>query len=171
MSAKAEIAGKSHIRAQKASDLLAIEALMQNVFGEGRHLRSVRHLRLCEPVKELSFVIEVDQILVGSIRYWPIMVGQKIQLLLGPLAINPDYKGQGFGKMLVSHSLETAARLAYDFVLISGEPDYYPRFGFVPANPSDFLWPGFIEAERLQIKWFDKPQMIVSPQAILPILP
>ena len=171
MSAKAKVAGKSLIRAQKASDLPAIEGLIHNAFGDGRHQRSVRHLRLCDPVKDLGFVLEVDKIVVGSIRYWPIMVAQKTQLLLGPLAINPDYKGQGFGKMLVSHSLEAAAHFDYDFVLISGEPDYYPRFGFVPLNPSDFIWPGFIEAERLQIKWFDKPQSSYSPKAILPILP
>jgi len=33
---------------------------------------------------------------------------------------------------------------------VSGEVDYYPRFGFVPAAPYGLDWPGFIEPERLQ---------------------
>ena len=98
------------------------------------------------------------------------MVSGKRQLLLGPLAIDPHHKGRGFGKALVSHSLEVASRLDYDFTLISGEPDYYPRFGFVPVSLDAFLWPGFIEAERLQIKWFDKDKpRVLTKQAILPI--
>ena len=38
----------------------------------------------------------------------------------------------------------------WPLVLVSGEVDYYPRFGFVPAAPYDLDWPGFIEPERLQ---------------------
>lgn len=171
MSAKSMPAGKSDIRAQNVSDLPAIEDLMAEAFGAGRHHRSVRHLRLCAPVDELCFVIEIENQLVGSIRYWPIMVAQKTQLLLGPLAIHPDYKGQGYGKKLVSHSLEVAEHLSYDFVLISGEPDYYPRFGFEPVLPGTFLWPGFLETERLQIKWFGQAHHSSAAQAILPILP
>lgn len=171
MSAKAMLDAQSKIRAQSVSDLPAIESLMTEAFGDGRHQRSVRHLRLCAPIEELCFVIEIDNQLIGSIRYWPIMVAQKTQLLLGPLAIHPAFKGQGFGKKLVSHSLSVAQSLAYDFVLISGEPDYYPRFGFEAVLPKTFLWPGFLEAERLQIKWFREANYPGSAQAILPILP
>ena len=35
-------------------------------------------------------------------------------------------------------------------MLVSGEVDYYPKFGFVPATPYRIDWPGFIEPERLQ---------------------
>ena len=158
------------IRLETPKDTAAIEQLMAVAFGEARHNRSVRHLRLCHPVADLCFVMKLDDEVVGSIRYWPIMVAGKKQLLLGPLAIDPRHKGRGFGKALVSHSLEVASRLNYDFTLISGEPDYYPRFGFVSASLDAFLWPGFIEAERLQIKWFgkDKPRLLTK-QAILPI--
>ena len=160
----------SSIRLEQAEDKAAIEQLMAVTFGEGHHKRSVRHLRLCDPVAELCFVMQIDDKVVGSIRYWPILVAGKTQLLLGPLAIDPHYKGRGFGKALVSHSLDVASNLQYDYTLISGEPDYYPRFGFVPASSDEFLWPGFIESERLQIKWFKKDMAdLPIKQAILPI--
>ena len=38
----------------------------------------------------------------------------------------------------------------WQLVLVSGEPEYYPKFGFVPAAPYQLDWPGFIELERLQ---------------------
>ena len=39
----------------------------------------------------------------------------------------------------------------WPLVLVSGEPEYYPKFGFEPALPYQLDWPGFIEPERLQI--------------------
>lgn len=178
MSAKATARSQAGINASirlaTASDEEAVEALMAASFGPARHHRSVRHLRLGPPEPHLSFVCEKDFHIIGSIRYWPILVGGKRQLLLGPLAVLPDYKGLGFGRELVSHSLSVAQTLAYDFILISGEPDYYPRFGFQPASDLNFLWPGFIEPERLQIKYLHETgakDALVSPmaKAILPI--
>ena len=164
---------RPEMRPEVPSDKPAIDALMHACFGKGRHLRSVRHLRLCAPYQDLCFVLTWNGKLVGSIRYWPILVQGRTQLLLGPLAVDPDYKGQGFGKSLVAHSLESAHQHDFDFILISGEPDYYPRFGFESASSAQFIWPGFLEPERLQIKWL-KPQssrnMTSSSQAILPIL-
>ena len=161
------------LRPATGGDDDAITALMDACFGEVRFGRSVRHLRLCPPVDELAFVVEKDGALVGSIRYWPIAVGGKTQLLLGPLAVHPHHKGLGFGKALVAHSLAVAERLSYDFILISGEPDYYPRFGFMPVTQGQLLWPGFIEPERLQVKWLGKGQQEIfgtGAHAILPIM-
>lgn len=161
------------LRPATGGDNEAISRLMAVCFGAGRFARTVRHLRLCAPVQALSFVVETDGELVGSIRYWPIAVGGTTQLLLGPLAVHPDYKGRGFGKSLVSHSLTVAESLPYDFIMISGEPDYYPRFGFEPVAIGQFIWPGFIEPERLQVKWLGdgKKQIIgTGAHAILPII-
>ena len=173
--ARSQAGMNASIRLATASDEEAVEALMAASFGPARHNRSVRHLRLGPPEAQLSFVCEKDAQIIGSIRYWPILVGGKRQLLLGPLAVLPDYKGQGFGRDLVSHSLSVAQKLAYDFILISGEPDYYPRFGFQPAADLNFLWPGFIEPERLQIKYLTETgakDTLVPPmaKAILPMV-
>ena len=172
MPANHKISSGASIRSETSGDAKAVDALIEAAFGAAHALRTVRHLRLCSPEAALCFVCEYDGLVIGSIRYWPIQVAGRRQLLLGPLAVDPTHKGAGYGKALVSHSLEQAASLGYDYVLISGEADYYPRFGFEPADSAIFLWPGFIEPERLQIKWLhDNKVSLQKPQAILPILP
>lgn len=170
MLAKAGVKKLSGLRLQTPEDEAAIEGLMAAAFGEGRHQRSVWNLRLGAPAANLCFVQKVDDRLIGSLRYWPIMMGGMKGLLLGPLAVSPDYKGRGFGKNLVTHSLEQAKNAGYPFVLVSGEPDYYPQFGFEKVSVSEFLWPGFIEPERLHIKWLVPEAKTQAPgvKAILP---
>lgn len=160
----------SKLRLQTPEDEAAIETLMAATFGDARHQRSVWNLRLGAPVANLCFVQSYEDKIIGSLRYWPIMVGGMRGLLLGPLAVSPEFKGRGFGKELVSHSLDQAKHAGYPFVLVSGEPDYYPQFGFEKASTSSFLWPGFIEAERLQIKWL-KPEAKANAPGIKAILP
>jgi predicted N-acetyltransferase YhbS len=64
--------------------------------------------------------------------------------------VRPDLRGKGYGKALVSAGLTHAKSFNWPAILVSGEVDYYPKFGFVPAAPYDVQWPGFIETERLQ---------------------
>ena len=72
-------------------------------------------------------------------------------LLLGPLAVQTDLRGRGYGRQIVAEGLARAAAIGkWPLVLVSGEPDYYPKFGFVPADPYQLEWPGFVELERLQ---------------------
>ena len=172
MPAKAMVDRSATLRQEMPQDADAIEDLLVSAFGERRHLRSVRHLRLSQPEACLCFVQQEQAAIVGSIRYWSVMVAGKRQLLLGPLAVDPAFKGKGYGRALVSHSLAIAATLDFDYVLISGEPDYYPRFGFAPVAKDALLWPGFLEPERFQIKQLRAASVPRQGQraAILPIL-
>jgi putative acetyltransferase len=51
---------------------------------------------------------------------------------LSPLAVRPDWQGQGVGAALVEAGLEGCRSLGLDGVVVLGHPDYYPRFGFTP---------------------------------------
>jgi predicted N-acetyltransferase YhbS len=90
---------------------------------------------------------------VGAIRYWPILVGETghSALLLGPLAIAQDRAGKGIGRALMFKTLDLAAQLGHDLVLLVGDVDYYKRFGFVPATPHGFVMPGESRPDRLQV--------------------
>jgi len=72
-------------------------------------------------------------------------------LLLGPLAVAPDRTKCGIGRALMFKTLDLAAQLGHDLVLLVGDVDYYQRFGFVPATPHGFVMPGEARPDRLQV--------------------
>ena len=156
---------------QTDADIPAIESLMAEAFGSGRHERSVWNLRPGPPVASLCLVIRNDDEVVGSLRYWEVQLGGDIILLLGPLAVRPVMRGKGYGKQLIAESLRRAKKGPWKLVLVSGEVDYYPKFGFVPAALYGVDWPGFIEPERLQFFELVDGVLDTLPQGPLAVRP
>lgn len=131
-----------------------VERLYDEVFGPARfHKASYLFREGVEPIRELSWIALEGDRLVGAIRYWPILVGETghSALLLGPLAIAQDRAGKGIGRALMFRTLDLAAQLGHDLVLLVGDVDYYKRFGFVPATPHGFVMPGESRPDRLQV--------------------
>jgi predicted N-acetyltransferase YhbS len=136
---------------QTTADDAAIEVLMDGAFGPARHKRSVWLLRSGPPVADLCLILRETNATLASLRFWEVQLEQQVILLLGPLAVQPDLRGRGYGQRIVAEGLRRAAAIGkWPLVLVSGEPDYYPKFGFVPAAHYQLDWPGFVEPERLQ---------------------
>ena len=55
-------------------------------------------------------------------------------LALAPLAVLPAHQRSGIGSALVKHGLAESTRLGHRIVIVLGHPEYYPRFGFLPAS-------------------------------------
>jgi putative acetyltransferase len=53
---------------------------------------------------------------------------------LGPVAVLPAAQRRGLGAQLIRTGLERCRMLGYAYVVVLGHPEYYPRFGFEPAN-------------------------------------
>lgn len=138
------------IKQQTQADSAVVEELMIKAFGPDRYDRSVWALRPGAPVETLCLVGYDDDQPVGSLRFWEVTLGDETILLLGPLAVQPHVRGQGFGRQLVIEGMRLARLGEWRLVLVSGEPDYYPKFGFIPAAGFGLDWPGFVEPERLQ---------------------
>ncbi len=88
---------------------------------------------------ELDFVAEQYGTLVGNIMYTKAKIvvddGTEYPVLsFGPISVLPEKQGRGIGGELIRHTLALAKELGHDAVLIYGDPDYYNRFGFVPAE-------------------------------------
>lgn len=141
------------IRSEIPSDGAAIETLNDLGFGVDRRARTVYRLRHGAP--NFGFIAadpESDQPL-ATLRFWPVMVGlERPALLLGPLAVTPERRGQGLGRALVGHGLSMARDRGWRLCLVSGDPAYYRPYGFLPAAPLGFAMPGPITAGHLQVK-------------------
>lgn len=132
------------------ADWWEVEALYDLCFAPGRTALSSYRLRDgVDPVRELCLTLRDDyQILAAVIRYWPVRVGGRRVLLLGPVAVHPTHQGEGLGGLLIHESLAEARRLGWERVLLVGDAPYYRRFGFEkiegvemppPTNPDRVL--------------------------------
>lgn len=140
------------ILAERPEDAALIDPLLDRTFGPERMTKTVYRLReTLAPVSELRFVaVDPDDHLLGSIRYWPILVQDTPAVLLGPLAVEPRLQGQGIGKALVRHSLRAARLAAHRIAVVVGEPEYYEPFGFRPAVDFGLILPGPVDPRRFQ---------------------
>lgn len=86
-------------------------------------------------IKELDFVMEQDNQIIGNIMYTKAKLvsssGQEKEILtFGPLSIKPEYQRYGYGKQLMEHSFKEALKLGYDVIVIFGNPSNYISSGF-----------------------------------------
>jgi putative acetyltransferase len=50
------------------------------------------------------------------------------------MAVVPHRQHRGIGSQLVKNGLQQCEVINFEAVVVLGHPDYYPRFGFVPAS-------------------------------------
>ncbi len=138
------------IRAEKASDVVAREALLDACFGENRHLRTCQRLRDgCAPAEGLAFSAIVDGHLVGTLRLWHVSAGGIPALVLGPLAVEASSRKLGVGTALMDHALAAAGARGHRAVILLGDEPYYARFGFSAERMAALSLPGPFERDRL----------------------
>ena len=131
------------------ADTPEVEALLDLCFAPGRTALSSYRLRDgVPPVPELCLTLRSGDTLVAAIRYWPVRVGGRSVLLLGPVAVHPTTQGEGLGALLMRESLARADELGWARVMLVGDLPYYQRFGFAklegvvmppPTNPDRVL--------------------------------
>ena len=87
-----------------------------------------------------SLVCEVADCMAGHALFSRLTAPFRA-LGLGPVAIFPEWRGQGMAARLIEAGLETAARDGWDAVFVLGEPPYYGRFGFDVTAAQGFQSP------------------------------
>jgi putative acetyltransferase len=124
-------------RREETGDEAAIRDLNEQAFGQPNEANLVDALR-----KRGAFVLSMvatdnDQI-VGHVLFTEAIVaeaGSQFRALgLGPMAVLPSYQRKGIGSRLLQRALDRCRELDYDAVVVIGHPEFYPRFGFVPAR-------------------------------------
>ncbi|MBN9042911.1 MAG: GNAT family N-acetyltransferase [Rhizobiales bacterium 62-47] len=138
------------IRAERASDVVAREALLDASFGEGRHARTCQRLRDGRaPAEGLAFSAVHKGKLVGTVRLWHVSAGGIPALVLGPLAVDASCRKLGIGAALMQHALASAKARGHGAVILRGDAAYYARFGFSAEQTGGLALPGPFEPERL----------------------
>lgn len=127
------------IRSETSDDIAGITKVLTSAFNKEAESLLVQELRVTrEFITNFSFVIEIENQLVGYLLRYPIdikNVHNAIKsLTLAPMAIIPDKQRQGYGGELVNHALSCAAKDQWESVIVLGHPGYYPKFGFQPAS-------------------------------------
>jgi predicted N-acetyltransferase YhbS len=132
------------------------EALLDRAMGPGRKRKSSEKLRRGRLAAEgLSFVARNgDGMVIGTVRLWNVAAqcvrrGQAEALLLGPLAVDPFYAGNGIGSALMNLAIDEAKRLEHGAIILVGDADYYKRFGFSSVKTGNIFMPGPFEKSRL----------------------
>lgn len=159
------------IRLEEEKDYFMNENLTReafwNVYRPGCYEHYILHKIRTDKcyVKELSYVMEDKQRLVGSIVYAKRKVrnenGENEVLLFGPVSILPEYQGAGYGKKLIKFTLKKAKELGYPAVVITGKPEYYEKFGFKPASKYNIFYEGMENKENpfFMVKVLDNHKM------------
>ncbi|MDO1558267.1 N-acetyltransferase [Brevundimonas sp. 2R-24] len=135
---------------ENPSDAHAVDALVEAAFGPGRYAKTAERLR--EGSEAVAgFCAHQDGRLVGTVRLWPILIGETHALFLGPIAVAGDLRSEGVGQALMLAALAWADEARSGGVLLVGDTPYFGRFGFEraegvdmpgPVNPARLLWRG-----------------------------
>ena len=146
------------IRHEREGEYRAVENLVResfwNVYCPGCREHYVLKCLRDDPafVPELDLGMEQDGKLIGQNIFVKAVIraddGRNIPILtMGPICIAPEYKRQGYGKLLLDHSLEKAAALGFGAVLFEGNIDFYGKSGFTYAGEFSIRYHGLPEGE------------------------
>ncbi|MFV0626055.1 MAG: GNAT family N-acetyltransferase [Alphaproteobacteria bacterium] len=129
------------IRKEEEQDYHLVEEITREAFwnlycpGCSEHFMAHELRKHPDFIPELTFVIEVDGKVVGSIFYSYSKVvdinGQEYKTIsFGPVSIIPHLHRQGLGRKLISHSIEAAKKAGHRAIFIGGFKYHYAPYGF-----------------------------------------
>ncbi len=80
----------------------------------------------------LSLVATEAEELIGQVTFSPVEIedGTGPWFALGPVSVDPARQGEGIGSALIKDGLKRIEELGALGCILTGNPDYYCRFGF-----------------------------------------
>jgi putative acetyltransferase len=151
------------IRQEQEGDIEEVRKLNEMAFDGPAEARVVDKLRqICDDC--LSMVAVEDDKIVGHIMFSPATIENGKNVIRGmglaPIAVLPNRQRKGIGSALIERGLALLREKGYPFVIVLGHPDYYPRFGFLPASQYNLRsqWEG-IPDEAFMILIFDNKSL------------
>lgn len=136
------------IRDETPTDVDAVRAVECAAFARDDEARLVDCLRDAGAMT-LSLVAALDDEIVGHVALSPVSIDGVVSgvLGLGPMAVAPAFQCCAIGSRLVEEALVRVREWGHAGVIVLGHPDYYPRFGFVPASRFGLRYPAPVPDE------------------------
>lgn len=133
------------LRNETESDYFIVETITREAFWNLYTPGCVEHyllhvLRKSDQfIPELDYVAVLDGNIMGNIVYAKGNIagddGESCEVLtFGPVSVKPEFQKRGIGSRLIQHTKVLAQEMGFRAILIYGDPGYYERFGFLPAE-------------------------------------
>ncbi len=144
------------IRRERKEDEREVENLVResfwNVYRPGCSEHYLLHVlrNSSEFIPELNFVLDKDGKIIGQNVFVKATVksddGTNISVAtMGPICIAPEYRRQGYGKILLDYSLKKAKEHGVKAVLFEGDIAFYGKSGFDYASRFGIRYHGLPE--------------------------
>ena len=138
------------IRPSEPGDAALIQQLHDEAFGPGRFARAAYRVREQAAGAGFDLTAWRDGVLAGTVHFTPVTVGGRAGvMMLGPLAVAPAFKAQGYGRWLVEEGVARAWGCGAALVILVGDLPYYARMGFRQIPPGQLTLPGPVAQDRL----------------------
>ena len=134
----------------RPQDRAEIDALHALVFGPGRFARTAYRVReSAAPDAGFSLVALRQGRVIGSVLLTEVRIGEAPALLLGPLAVHPDFQKNGCGSALLDAAMDAARARGDALIVLVGDEPYYARSGFRRVPDGRIQWPGPVDPARV----------------------
>jgi len=124
------------IRPERDEDAAAVRRVHETAFPTAAEANLVDRLR-ANGKAVIALVAEDGASIVGHILFSPVALeplAGTVGLGLAPVAVMPDHEKHGLGRRLIQNGLAECHKWGAGFVVVIGDPPYYGRFGFEPAE-------------------------------------
>jgi predicted N-acetyltransferase YhbS len=102
-------------------------------------------------IPELSLVAEENVSIIGHIMFTKAEIGGKIVLALAPLSVLPEYQRKGVGTALIEEGHKIAKEMGYAYSVVLGSENYYPKFGYIPADTFGIIAPFDVPRDNFMV--------------------
>ena len=141
------------LTAERPEDAAAVGALIDAAFGPGRFAKTAERLREANhPLLDISFTARFEGDLVGCVRMWPIRIGERAAVFLGPFAVDEAWRSRGLGAALIARACDAARDAGHDLILLVGPQAYFCPLGFSMVPEGQVAMPGPVDPKRLLVQ-------------------
>lgn len=111
---------------------LTTAAFDQMPYSDGSEPAIIEKLRQAGDLTLSLVAVEGEKIL-GHVAFSPVSIAKSESdwFGLGPVSVWPERQRQGIGTVLINHGLQKLRDRGAGGCVLTGDPDYYRRFGFI----------------------------------------